>query len=65
MAAAAALRAEITGDMAGVPPAPASATSLSEALVLRAHAAAGDTAALATLRRCASALAMPGLLLGL
>ncbi len=65
IAAAAALRAEITGDMAGVPAAPASATSLSEALVLRAHAAAGDTTALDTLGRSAVALAMPGLLLGL
>jgi hypothetical protein len=65
IAAAAALRAEITGDLAGVPAAPATATSLSEALVLRAHAAAGDTTALDTLRRCAVALAMPGLLLGL
>jgi hypothetical protein len=65
LAAAAALQAEITGDGTGVPPAPASATSLSDTLVLRAHAARGDAAALDTLRRCAPTLAMPGLLLGL
>ena len=40
-AAAAALRAEITGDVTGLPPAPASAGSVEEALILRAHAAPG------------------------
>ena len=65
VAAAAALGAEITGDVAGLLSAPASATSLSEALVLRAQAARGDATALDALRRCASALALPGLLLGL
>jgi len=64
-AAAAALRAEITGDATGLPPAPASAGSVEEALILRAHAASGDASALDALRRCASRLAMPGLLLGL
>jgi tetratricopeptide (TPR) repeat protein len=62
--AAAALRAEITGETDGLAPAPKSATSVSEALVLRAHAASGDPAATEALRRCAQRLAMPGLLLG-
>jgi class 3 adenylate cyclase/tetratricopeptide (TPR) repeat protein len=61
--AATALRAEITGETAGLAPAPKSATSVSEALVLRAHAAAGDTVATDALRQCAQRLAMPGLLL--
>jgi hypothetical protein len=63
--AAAALRSEITGQGTEPAPAPVSATSISEALVLRSHAARGDTSALDTLRRCAQELAMPGLLLGL
>jgi hypothetical protein len=64
-AAAAALRAEITGDTTGLPAAPASAGSVGEGLILRAYAARGDASAIETLRRCAPDLAMPGLLLGL
>ncbi|HEY5023338.1 MAG TPA: adenylate/guanylate cyclase domain-containing protein [Acidimicrobiales bacterium] len=63
--AAAALRAEITGDATGLGRAPGSALSISDALVLRAYAAGGDAAALDALRRSAPKLAMPGLLLGL
>ena len=63
--AARALRAEITGDHAGLPPAPAAAHSVADALVLRAHAALGDDAARQALRRAADALASPGLTLGL
>jgi tetratricopeptide (TPR) repeat protein len=64
-AAAAALRAEITGDPTGLLPAPPTAASIGDALVLRAHAARGDTSAHDALRRSARELAMPGLLLGL
>jgi hypothetical protein len=64
-AAAAALRAEIAGTTEGLRPAPESAASISEALLLRAHAVGGDADAGDALRRCARALAMPGLLLGL
>jgi hypothetical protein len=64
-AAAAALRAEITGDGTGLLRAPASASSIGDALLLRAHAVQGDTSSLETLRRGAPALAMPGLVLGL
>ena len=63
-AAAAALSAEITGDMTLLPPPPPTAESFSDALVLRAHAVSGDGAAAEALRRAAKALAMPGLLAG-
>jgi len=63
--AAAALRAEITGETTGSVPAPETATSISEALVLRSLAVRGDATARHALGRCASQLAMPGLLLGL
>lgn len=63
--AAAALRSEIAAPGMDLAPAPASAASISQALVLRSYAARGDTAALDALRRCAQDLAMPGLLLGL
>jgi hypothetical protein len=62
---AAALGAEIAGASADLPSAPAAASSVSEALLLRAHAVRGELRALETLRRDAPALAMPGLLLGL
>ncbi len=64
LAAAAALAAEVTG-AGDLPPRPASVASIAEALVVRAHAAAGDAAALESLRRGARTLAAPGLLLGL
>jgi class 3 adenylate cyclase/tetratricopeptide (TPR) repeat protein len=64
-AAAAALRAEIAGTTEGLPPAPESAGSISEALLLRAYAVRGAPDAGAALRRGARTLAMPGLLLGL
>ncbi len=64
-AAAAALHAEITGTWTDLPPRPPSASSISEALVLRAHAVRGDGVALEVLRRSAPTLAVPGLLLGL
>ena len=63
-AAADALWAEITGDTSGLPPAPRSATSVTDMLVLRAYAGQGDTAAGETLRRGAEDLAMPGLMIG-
>jgi hypothetical protein len=62
---AAALRAEVTGATTDLPPAPDAASSISEALLLRAHAVRGDRSALEALRRDAPALAMSGLLLGL
>jgi class 3 adenylate cyclase/tetratricopeptide (TPR) repeat protein len=61
--AAAALLAEIRGDTVGLPPIPERARSVSDALVLRAHRAAGDPEAAEALRRAARDLAMPGLLL--
>ncbi|HUY21604.1 MAG TPA: adenylate/guanylate cyclase domain-containing protein [Acidimicrobiales bacterium] len=64
-AAAAALLAEITGDVGVLPRAPASAGSVSDAVVLRAHAVLGDADAARALRRAAQDLAVPGLLLGL
>jgi hypothetical protein len=64
-AAAAALRVEITADPTDLPAAPTSGASISDALILRAHAARGDTSALDALRQCAQELVMPGLLLGL
>ena len=63
--AAGALRAEITGEAAALAPPVLAAASVSEALVLRAHAARGDAAAAEALQRSAARLAMPGLLLGL
>jgi class 3 adenylate cyclase/tetratricopeptide (TPR) repeat protein len=60
--AAAALRAEVTGDSTGLPPAPPAAAGLADALVLRAHASLGDTAALDSLRTAAARLAQPALL---
>ncbi len=63
--ATAALRAEISGDPLGDEHGPASATSISDAVVLRSLAARGDASALDALGRCASRLALPGLLLGL
>jgi len=63
--AAAALRAEISGDPPGDEHGPAAATSISEAVLLRSRAARGDASALEALGRCASRLALPGLLLGL
>jgi len=60
--AAKALTAELDRDRSGLPHWSANPESLSEALVLRAHAACGDAAATDSLRRAAKALAMPGLL---
>jgi class 3 adenylate cyclase/tetratricopeptide (TPR) repeat protein len=65
LAAAAALRAEITGETGDLPPAPVTATSISQALVLRAHVALGDATTGKALRRSAQALVTPGLLGGL
>jgi class 3 adenylate cyclase/tetratricopeptide (TPR) repeat protein len=64
-AAAGALMVEITGERGGLVPAPSEADGVSDALVLRAHALLGDTAAAEALRRAASSLAAPGLLRGL
>jgi hypothetical protein len=63
--ATSALLAEITGDTEGLPPRPLSASSLSDCLVLRAHAASGDRLALEELPGAARNLVAPGLLLGL
>jgi class 3 adenylate cyclase/tetratricopeptide (TPR) repeat protein len=58
---AAALAAEIAGDTADLAPMPETAASISDLLVLRAHAAGGDTVALRRLRSACEALAMPAL----
>jgi class 3 adenylate cyclase/tetratricopeptide (TPR) repeat protein len=63
--AAVALLAEITGDASALPPAPAVASSVAEALVLRAHAASGDGEARQSLQRAAQSLVAPGLLIGI
>jgi class 3 adenylate cyclase/tetratricopeptide (TPR) repeat protein len=63
--AAAALLAEIIGDTTGLPPAPPSAHSVTDVLVLRAYAAQGDSNAALSLRSAGQALAMPGLCAGL
>jgi hypothetical protein len=63
--AAAALRAEITTTTAQLPAPPPTAQGVSEALLLRAHAVGGSTAAAESLRRAAKELAMPGLLVGI
>jgi class 3 adenylate cyclase len=63
--AAAALMAEIDHTSAGLPEPPIVASSISEALVLRAHAVLGDEQAREALRRSAATLAAPGLLIGL
>jgi len=63
-AAATALWAEITGATSELPPAPLSANSVTDMLVLRAYASQGDTAAAESLRRGAEDLAMPGLIIG-
>lgn len=60
-----ALLAEITGDRSLLPPAPPSAASISDVVVLRAHALAGDASAAAQLAAAAKALALPGLLPGI
>jgi hypothetical protein len=62
--AAAALLAEIDRDASGLPEPPVVAGSISEALVLRAHASLGDLAARESLRRAAATLAAPGILAG-
>jgi class 3 adenylate cyclase/tetratricopeptide (TPR) repeat protein len=59
------LLAEISGDRATLPPVPEDCLSAAGAVVLRAHAALGDEAALQELNRVVKALAMPGLLIGL
>jgi class 3 adenylate cyclase/tetratricopeptide (TPR) repeat protein len=64
-AVAAALLAEITGDNADLPEAPAEAQSVSDVLVLRAHAASGDPDAVAALHAAVACLAMPGLAAGI
>jgi tetratricopeptide (TPR) repeat protein len=63
--AAAALRAEVTGDLGGIGPVPISASSIEETLVLRAHAVCGDASAARALQDAAARLAMPGLLSGI
>jgi hypothetical protein len=57
-----AMLSELDGDTSRLAPAPPSARSISDALVLRAHAVAGDAAALAALHRCAGTFGAPGLL---
>ena len=58
-AAAAALLAEMAGTTTGLPPAPVAATSISEALLLRAYATQGDVAARPALPPSAQALPVP------
>jgi hypothetical protein len=60
-----ALRAEITGDIADLPEPPAEPASVSDVLVLRAHAVRGDPSASAALHRAVTRLAMPGLAAGI
>jgi hypothetical protein len=59
--AARALLAEATRDRSALPARPASALSVSDVVVLRAHAALGDTAARDPLKRGAQRLAVPAL----
>jgi class 3 adenylate cyclase/tetratricopeptide (TPR) repeat protein len=59
--AAAALRAEITGDLDALPPAPGRAEGLSDVLVLRARASHGNAPAAAALEEAIGRLSMPGL----
>jgi hypothetical protein len=63
--AALALLAEITGDASALPAAPAVASSVAEALVLRAHAASGDASARQSLQQASQLLVAPGLLIGI
>jgi tetratricopeptide (TPR) repeat protein len=63
--AAAALKAEIDRDTSDLPPPPSEVGGISDALIVRAHAVAGDAAAAETLRQAAKVLGMPGLLAGL
>jgi len=69
LAAAKALRAEITGELTGLPPPPAEAHSVSDLLVLRAHAGSGTPeaapGAVAALRQGIESLAMPGMAAGI
>ncbi len=62
---AAALLAEITGETTDLAEAPVEARSVSDVLVLRAHAASGDPDAVAALHKAVSRLAMPGLAAGI
>jgi class 3 adenylate cyclase/tetratricopeptide (TPR) repeat protein len=59
-----ALVAETTGDPDLLPPRPAEPTSVADAVVLRAHALAGDRDAATSLERIVTDLALPGLLAG-
>ena len=64
LVAATALRAELTGDLGELGelgPAPTEARSVSDLLVLRAHAAGGNEAAAVALKIGVERLAMPGL----
>jgi class 3 adenylate cyclase/tetratricopeptide (TPR) repeat protein len=61
--AAAALRAEITGDTDGLPPAPDEPEGVTDVLILRAYASIGDSNAREKLRAATEALAMPGLMI--
>lgn len=61
---AAALLAEIDGDLSRLAPAPEQAEGLGELLLLRAHASGGDEAAAEELRRAGKALGMTGLAAG-
>jgi len=65
IAAADALSAEISGEPARLGAAPSAASSIGQALQLRARAVRGDARALEALRQSADALVMPGLLIGL
>lgn len=60
-----AVLAELSGDPTALPKIPEDCLSAAGAVVLRAHAALGDQAALQELRRTVKVLAMPGLLIGL
>ena len=64
LTAANALRAEITGDLAGLEPAANQAHSFSELVVMRAYATNGDQDAAASLKSGAERMAMPGLATG-
>jgi len=61
LVAADALRAEVTGDLAGLAPKPTNAKSLSDLLLLRVYALGGDAEAADTLHKGVVHLAMPGL----
>ena len=63
--AAQAIRAEVEGHEGSLPPVRDGSASISDALLVRAHAALGDRSSPALLKRMARSLAAPGLMIGI